>query len=383
MKYEVRIIVVWIALCAAFRLLLFLPHRYFDDAALLNVWVQLLLFLLSVYVAKNSQGSQRFVFINLAVFFGFVIPLFASSFIGTTLFPHSEHAGLLYHIYVNKIGKNLVLLLTVFYLVFDYAFTPRTAAVKYLMSVALAVGIVFVFFFRILFHPYGLYNEPEYAVLQEMEASSQAFIAQSGQEPTDNELAYAISTSNKAMDPAQSQTDFPRSVGMIRALRPYLNEGGETSVFWKPLDLRGIYVNCTVLLLVGWYLFLLYKGKYPYSSYMDKIAVMFIIFSALEIVHNFGYIYSESLGQYRGLFKIGQFFSVVCYVIMVYAFDSKLRFSLSVTGKYYETALQRSPQSVTSWKDEIDRFLGRSFFKQNQFTVSLGHFSKQRNNQNR
>jgi len=372
-KYEIRILIVWIVVCIAFRLLLLLPHRYFDDAALLNVWAQLLLFLLSVYIAKNSKGSQRFVFINLAVFFGFVIPLCASSFIGTTLFPNSQYAGSLYHIYVNKIAKNLVLLFTVFYLVFDYAFTPRTVAVKYLVSFALAAGVVVVFYSHILFHPFGLYEEPEYVALRKMETSSQAFVARSGRQPTDNELASAVGTSINA-------TGLPQVLGMVQSLLPYLKEGGETSLFWKPLDLKSIYVNCIVLSLVGWYLFLLYKGKYPYSSYMDKIVAMFIIFSALEIIHNFGYIYSESLGQYRGLFKVGQFFSVVCYIIMVYAFDLKLRFSLSVTGRYYETALQKSPQSVTSWKDEIDRFLSRSFFEQDRFKVSLGHFSKQEKN---
>jgi len=80
------------------------------------------------------------------------------------------------------------------------------------------------------------------------------------------------------------------------------------------------------------------------------------------------------LESYRLIFITGQYFTILCLICMVYAFDLKLRFVLSVTGRYYEYAIQHQPERVTRWRDEFDRYILRSFFWNNKTSNRLAEF---------
>ena len=101
MRHEIKIILYWLAMTAAVRLLLFLPHREIEPIGLINVSLQLLLFVVSIDIARNSVFAQKYVFVNFSVFFGIIVPLLLGAFIGTTLFLDDPYAGTFYYLYLN------------------------------------------------------------------------------------------------------------------------------------------------------------------------------------------------------------------------------------------------------------------------------------------
>lgn len=355
---ELYILGLWILLCGVLRVVLLLfPHRYFDDIALLTSGIQLLLFLLVIQIARHGKGSTRHIFLNFAMFFGFILPLFLGAFVGYSLWAGERYAVLYYHTYVNRFGLNGILLATVIFVAVDY-FSPRMKTwMKYAASFALAASVVGLLGMRFVIDPHALYREPE-NVAFEVLSTSNALGPDAHSAPTDDELADHLAATSPFT--AWERKDLTNLVGDVKE---YLGqEGGESIVFWKPLDKICIYCNLIVVLIIASYLVSLYFTNRPVSAYLDKIMLIMLILSVLEIVHYTGFIYATSFEAYRSLFTIGQYFTLLVMLVMVYAVELKLRFVLSVTGRYYEDVLARSPGRITRWIDEIDALIARKFF---------------------
>ena len=95
--------------------------------------------------------------------------------------------------------------------------------------------------------------------------------------------------------------------------------------------------------------------------------------SALEIFHNYGYVHSYSTETYHVIFKLGQYFTIVVLLLLVYTFDLKLRFVLSPAGNYYEKILETSPARITRWRDEIDNLILKTFSKNTKILKHIGY----------
>src|ERR1043166_4074675 len=142
MKHEMRILGEWVGAILLLRLALIFPHRDLNSIGLINIALQLLLFILCVDIAWHSSSSQEYVYANFALFFGFSIPLLGSSFVGESLFHEDVYSPLYYHLYVNKVGLNLTLLFSILYVLMDYFSGSSRAVWKYGASVTLAAIIV-------------------------------------------------------------------------------------------------------------------------------------------------------------------------------------------------------------------------------------------------
>jgi hypothetical protein len=91
--------------------------------------------------------------------------------------------------------------------------------------------------------------------------------------------------------------------------------------------------------------------------------VLLLLFTALEIFHAFASWNSVSYEVYKQIFVAGQYVTVAIFVIMIYAFDLKRRFTSSVTGKFYEQSIVDSPERITRLRDELDTYILKYFFK--------------------
>lgn len=362
---------IWGILLVGFRLLLFLPHRYLDPVGMINASVQTLLCIVSIQIARNSRGAQRHIYLIFAVFFGFVIPLSASSFIGELLFRENRYANIYYHLYVNKFGMNFIQLFLVLFITADYFLSKRKLSVKYCITFFLTSSILIGLFFPFLLNPLQLYYEKDCADLQDMMKSNKEYTLQTHTPPDDHELASALV--NLRQRSGTSSMQFADAIELVRQLRPYMNEGGVTSIFWKPLSLIHIYLNVIVLMIVVIILTATYKFNNVHGAYIDKILIILFLSSALEILHTYGFIHSDSVEKYHALFTLAQYFTILSLLLMVYAFDLRLRFVLSSTGQYYEGVLETSPGKVTRWRDEIDNLILKAFSKNYKYLDQIGY----------
>ena len=134
-----------------------------------------------------------------------------------------------------------------------------------------------------------------------------------------------------------------------------------------------MYIQFVIVLLLAFFLVTNYVSNKPHGAYLDKILFLFFLLCPIEIAHLFAYISSSTQAAYQSVFAVAQYATVVCLLLMVYAFDLRLRFVLSATGKYYEEALTTSPSKVTRWRDEIDNLILKVFVRKRS-NKQLGHY---------
>ena len=366
---------VWLLLMLLTRLALLLPHAPVDIPGLLGFYVQLLLFVLSIAIAKHSSRDQRCVFVNFGIFFGYAILLLGCTFIGFSLFPDSRHALLYYYEYVNIIGGSFVLLFAVSYSIINYFISRAAILRKYVLSFSFTGVVCGFLFFRFLLNPLQLYEEPDYVKFHALDSLCQAGIGQSHSTPSDRELAEMYVASESSVPPGPRE-EYASALADVQKFRPYFQEGGSIPIFWGPVFQASITVSIVVLFCLGVFFLAYYRYGQPSHAYMDKILLLFFVFTSLEILHNTGGLHSYSSEILQRVLVIGHYFTIISLLGIVYAFDRKLGFVLSVAGRYYEEALSHEPAKTTTWIDGIDRLILNSFFKQTGRRKSVAHITK-------
>jgi MFS family permease len=375
LKNKLKIMSLWFAIWAILRLALLLPHRYMEGLAFVNTALQLLLCVLCLQIVKNTSGREKYAYLNFAIIFGFGLLLFANSFT-TSIFPKDCYGSLYYFLYVSSFGQLFALLLVIIYALVDYMSASLTVVKKYLFTITITLVVLFALFSRFLINPFQLYEERDYADFRFLEKSYQAFLKEFNRDPNDLELATKMLTM-KGSNLNYSEDGYNTALKTVKELYPTLREGGETNLFWKPIFVASIYANGICLLLIAIFLYFVYRYDNPYAPYIEKIMILFFCFCILEIIHKFAFIHTHSFDDFHALFRLGQYITICCFIVMVYAFDLNLRFVHSSTGKYYEQVRQSSPGKITRWIDELDRLVIKSFFTNNKISRNIGFLANQ------
>ncbi|MGA2623358.1 MAG: hypothetical protein ABSF91_05840 [Bacteroidota bacterium] len=354
MRISAKILVLWLCLLGLLRLSLLFPHRYFDDLRLINIGLQLFLFLLCGAIALKSTGEQKFVYLNFSLLFGYIIFLFAGSFVGMTLFKNVAHSAVLYHFYVNNVGLKAAILISILFPILAYRFKRLGVLKTYLVTIAITLSVIALLFGNLVLDPLRLFHLKDYEQLGMLRESYDGLSNATGREPTNEDLIVDFGN--------RSKIDLSESRIRVEQLRPYLQEGGKTVLFWMPIENSSMLVNLLCLIAIAIFLYSVYTRRRITSAYLDKIMAAFFLYWSLDTFQMYCDRYSFSREQFHALFAVGQYFTFVFLLMMVYAFSLRLRFVLSELGKYYETVLQVSPEKLTQWKDEIDNFILKTFF---------------------
>ena len=277
---------------------------------------------------------------------------------------------------MSYVGANLLLVLAVSYSIVDYLFPHIAVIKKYTAGLSFSIAICGLLFFRFLFNPLQLSHEPDYAALKNLTKADSICTKLMHREPTDQELSVTMLSSVSTSGGIQGSQDSARMAISVQALRPYLKEGGSTAIYYRPLFIISIYINAIVLFLLSVFFFVHYRYGKPSGAYIDKILLLFFMFSLLELFHHVSNIHSYSNEMIYDIFKFGHYFTILFLLGFVYAFEHKLRFTLSVTGRYYEDVLLIDPARTTRWIDRIDTLILRTFFKNTSGETRIGYTSK-------
>ncbi len=367
---------IWLTSVAGVRLLFLLPHREIETIGFVNISLQLLLCILSIWIARNSVHDQRHIFINFAFFFAIIIPLLLSSFIGSTFLAAHVYAPLLYHIYVNIIGLTGLTLFIFLFVAIDHFRPQWYPARKYILASVMTLAVVGMIYQSMLWKPLQLYDAVEFVELQTLKSVQADLTSRLGREPNGEELegSFLAAVGKTPGDLRDANETEVR--GVAHSLVPFLESGGEGAIFWRPIEYRSIAVRVIVLCVIASLLISFYRSDRAVSAYIDKVLLVFFIFIIFEILHAYASTIGNSSVIAESLVKAGQYVTVATFIVMVYAFDVKRRFINSVTGKFYEEAIHDAPEGITRLRDEIDTLILNMFFNNPRPSKYPGHFSK-------
>ncbi len=344
------------------------PHEEVSTAAFFNHLSQIALFFVSVWLfLKEPIRSNKFVFLNFILAFFVAILGFADDFIGYSIFTDGKFANILSWQY-SSIAFFFFLFLAVAYIVFDSIWHGRKTYLKYLF-VAGGVLLLFVICFYPYFKdPMTLYKTEDILQWKALHSelvnsnSLQALLNSGDRHQLAVELANNVRLQSW-QDAVPLGDLYPdRNFARIEELVPYLEGENYQILVLKPMYRDIVYVNNFLVGLIILFFGYQYTKDPPQGAYIDKIMFIFLLFSSMEILHNWAFIKSLEWKAWKDISIFGQYVTVCIEWLMVLFFALRLRFITSVQGEFYETELAANPHRITRWRDWIDNLVLSQFF---------------------
>jgi hypothetical protein len=353
-----KIILIWLTLLGIFVACLALfPHNEAPVSSYLNRSIQLLLFVISLFIfLKEPNQKAKFIFLNFLVFFSLTTLTFGYEFVGQA-FLTGRYEAHFYYQYVN-IAIVLFVSIATIYPVIDLLFHEFKVYQKYVSTLAVVLFFWGIWFYPFMQDPLYLYKTED---IKQWKTLSMA-VTQTGDLPSTVELANQVRLQSWDNGTAVGDLYPEENLKRIEQLIPYLEGDNWATLLYRPLHKSLIQMN---VLLVGCILLFFgyqYKKDPPQGAYIDKIMFLLLLLSSMEILHNWGYIYSVELNSFTELFIVGQFVTLVIYLLIVLFFSLRLKFITSVQGEFYETELSEHPQSISRWRDWLDNLVLAHFF---------------------
>lgn len=336
----------------------FLPHQESGLLQRANAVLQLLLFIISIYVVKREPSRKnKFVFVNFMVFFSTSIWLLAYDFVGPFLLSNVPFSRFIYYQYVHA-AYIFLFSIAIVYLVIDLLFHNFAVFQKYLSTMAIVLFFHVWYFFPFYTNPMAAYSTEDINQWKALDT----YVRQTQVIPSTEELAKNVKLQSWK-DGRPIGDLFPEeNTRRIEQLFPYLYESNYLILLIKPLYLSVIYMYVMMIGFIMLFFGYQYKKDPPQGAYIDKIMFTFLIFISTEIVHYWGYIKSIEWGSFVALFEVGQYVTALMLVLLVLFFGLRLRFISSVSGEFYEKELEANPHHVTRWRDWLDTLILHKFF---------------------
>jgi hypothetical protein len=367
-----KIILLWILLLLLVIAAELLPHRPVPTLGIVNIGLQVMLFLLCFQMARKDDRAFRPSLINLTILFGSCVLLYGSNFVGTAFFRSDRYVSVYYHEFVNKFGYNALLSVAVVYLIVDFLAQKRSIAMKYAITISVSAIMLVPLYYPYFKDPLHLYRTEEFSRYLEVKTAHEALLKEKAGQPTSDEISQRVLRDRYGAAAPSRTDDRTREEREIRRLSGYLVNGSELILFWKPLNLATVYMS---LMLAG-LLIVFYAVKFfhdrPQGAYFEKIIFFLFLFFSLEGLHAWAFTKSTDTQLYYSIHSTGQYLVVAVLLALVYVCSVRLRFLVSPIGMYYERQVVRRPEMISRWRDEIDRFVLKSFLQKPPFAGRLG-----------
>jgi hypothetical protein len=367
-----KIILLWILLLLLVIAAELLPHRPVPTLGIVNIGLQVMLFLLCFQMARKDDRAFRPSLINLTILFGSCVLLYGSNFVGTAFFRSDRYVSVYYHEFVNKFGYNALLSVAVVYLIVDFLAQKRSIAMKYAITISVSAIMLVPLYYPYFKDPLHLYRTEEFSRYLEVKTAHEALLNEKAGQPTSDEISQRVLRDRYGAAAPSRTDDRTREEREIRRLSGYLVNGSELILFWKPLNLATVYMS---LMLAG-LLIVFYAVKFfhdrPQGAYFEKIIFFLFLFFSLEGLHAWAFTKSTDTQLYYSIHSTGQYLVVAVLLALVYVCSVRLRFLVSPIGMYYERQVVRRPEMISRWRDEIDRFVLKSFLQKPPFAGRLG-----------
>jgi hypothetical protein len=359
-----KIFLLWLGLSGLMAGTAFLPHTEIETAALVNEGLRLLLFIITIFILwKEPNRTNKFLFLNFAVFFSFSLFQYLYRYIGVggSLLASEAFARHYCYQYIS-FGFYFFLSLAIIYAVIDSLFRDFKVYQKYILALLVVGG-----FSGFYYHPYFqdakfLYKTEDILDWKALDNARSAYVQTNGAEPSVADLAKQVTLHAWKNGAAVADLYPDKNLQRIDDLSKYLAGDNYLVLLWKPMHMNVIYMNVVCLSFLLLFFGYQYKKDPPQGAYVDKIMFLFLLFCSMEILHAWGYIkavdWSTSLVE---VFSFGQYITIGILLFMILFFSLRLRFITSVKGEFYESELVHNAQHITRWRDWVDNLVVHYF----------------------
>jgi hypothetical protein len=358
-----KIFFLWLGFLGLSGVFTLLPHAEIGLTALVNEGLRLLLFLISILILwKEPNRTNKFLFLNFAVFFSFSLFQYLYNYIGLggSLLANEPFARHYYYQYVT-LGFYFFLSLAIIYTVIDSLFRDFKVYQKYLLALLVVGG-----FTALYYRPYFqdakfLYKTEDILDWKALDNARTAYIEANGTEPSAAELTQRVTLHAWKDGTAVGDLYAQKNAERINNLSKYLAGDNYLVLLWKPMHTNVIYMNVVCLFFLLLFFGYQYKKDPPQGAYIDKIMFLFLLFCSMEILHAWGYIKAVEWDTMTEIFQAGQYITVGILLFMILFFSLRLRFITSVKGEFYESELVHNAEHITRWRDWVDNLVVHYF----------------------
>ena len=170
-------------------------------------------------------------------------------------------------------------------------------------------------------------------------------------------------TSLRVVDKRGTWTELTGDVktSRISEMLPFLEGDNHVPLIYKPLNKAQFKMSMLAIAAIVLYLLYGYVYDPPIPAYFDKLMLLMLPYSIFEAIHSYVFSLIVSKETYVAILEIGQLFSCVIMIALLWILRLRLRFVSSVEGKYYESSIRRNHQAITRWRDVVDNWVIRQF----------------------
>ena len=323
----------------------------------LIVSIQILLGVISFRIYAVSKGKlSRWAFLALGIFLSSAF-LFSLYDIARQDLKQISPYGSHYFAEYAPLAYYTLFLFTIAGFVFETVFRRWKLHWRVVASSILTAGVIAGYFGSAFVDPLYLYKAPAYQDSKVIYQAWQELLKKAGPSTniTAEQIASAIELPVRKDGKIIGYLTPEAKLQRVKELLPY-NEGANYLVLlFRPFYISIINVNIVVVLLIFFYLGYQYKRDPPQGAYIDKLMLLFLFYSTLEILHALGYAMSVEWTEWMDAFSVGQYFTILVLILMGFVLRARLRFVSSIAGEFYESELVHDAERITRWRDRFDR----------------------------
>lgn len=343
-----------------------LPHEATIPLSLFRQIVLLLLGVVSFSLVRVERQRRNKAMFALFTVLGLQQVLDIAYYFVPVLFPEARFAGFLYFQYVT-IAWGLTV--QVACLVGSGMIINTRLSLPASLSVSLAPILLLsmMTFFPMLENPRYLYTVPAITDFRIIDRTWMELHAELRRAPEPEEIATRAGLSRWEGSRWAGVLTHDEEVARVVDLEPYLFGDNYHNLVFKPLNELWWKGNLgagvlLLLLILSWFV-----GDSPRGVFFERITILLLCFSVFEVFHYSTYADLKEYDTYGNFFSIGAFLSLLTVLGVIAVFLQRLRFVLSLEGRYYEQRLIEEPIRVSRWRDAVDDYIIRTFFSRNPF----------------
>lgn len=360
-----RILFFWIASVLAFLASFLLPHSGVTTAGFIAYAVQLLAFIICVFLIKHETISKnKYIFVNFAAFFSVCVLFHLYAFVGTLIFHQSPMAQHYFFQYVCLGLYYFLLAVAVSYITVDLLFREFSILQKYIVTLAIVGGCFAYYYYPYFLDPNYLYTLREISEWKELDKASSE-LKSTRSDVTEEALVSHLRASNTY--PLLNSLSAGELERKVSALYPYLQGSNYMILLLKPIYLNTIYMCMLSLGMILLYFGYQYRKDPPQGAYIEKIMFFLMLFCPLEAFHAWSFIKMVEWRDFAQVVAISQYLSAAVLVCGTVLFGLRLWFITSPYGEFYEHEIVEHPTGITRWRDALDNLIISHFFNRNPF----------------
>ncbi len=362
MAVRQKILLSWVVVVIAIASATFILNTKISFSLFATDLIAILICFLSLALMKYEPSKKnKPLFLNFAIFFSLSTLTLIFNFVVPYLANINAYLPLVVAQYLKGIYY-FALAFSVVYLVVDSLFRDIRIPAKYIAT-SFITGLFFVLYF------YNFISNPKYAYatddVKDFIAVKNVYAqlsANSEREASPEEIANVLTLKAWKNNEAVGNLYPDKNLTRIKELYPYLEGTNYGVLIYKPINMYMVKMNVFVCFFIILFFGYQYKKDPPQGAYIDKMMFLILLFSSLEILHAWSYIYTVEWNKFTQTLNMGQYLTILVLLLLAGVLNARLRFVTSASGEFYESQLVSGSQHISRWRDWVDNLIVFSFF---------------------